>query len=74
MDEWSKNPSLQPDNAEPDDANGRDDKRRAQEARRQKRLDDALERGLEDTFPGSDPVSVTQPPQSAYDKYEVKKR
>ncbi|MGN6309796.1 MAG: hypothetical protein ACTHNN_09585 [Xanthobacteraceae bacterium] len=26
------------------------------------RLDDALEEGLEETFPGSDPVSITQPP------------
>jgi hypothetical protein len=25
------------------------------------RLDDELEEGLEETFPGSDPVSVTQP-------------
>jgi hypothetical protein len=25
------------------------------------RLDEALEEGLEETFPGSDPVSVTQP-------------
>ncbi len=33
-----------------------------------KKLDDALELGLEDTFPGSDPVSVTQPPPSPYDK------
>ncbi|MBN8977574.1 MAG: hypothetical protein J0I08_13935 [Rhizobiales bacterium] len=28
------------------------------------RLDDALEEGLEETFPGSDPVSITQPPPS----------
>jgi hypothetical protein len=27
----------------------------------QKALDEALDLGLEDTFPGSDPVSVTQP-------------
>ena len=26
-----------------------------------RRLDDALEEGLEETFPGSDPVNVTQP-------------
>ena len=26
-----------------------------------RRLDEALEEGLEETFPGSDPVSVTQP-------------
>lgn len=29
-----------------------------------RRLDDALEEGLEETFPGSDPVSITQPPPS----------
>jgi hypothetical protein len=43
------------------------------QATRRERLDDALERGLEDTFPGSDPVSVTQPPGSRYDKNEAKK-
>ena len=26
------------------------------------KLDDALDKGLEESFPGSDPVSVTQPP------------
>jgi hypothetical protein len=26
-----------------------------------RRLDEALEEGLEETFPGSDPVSITQP-------------
>ena len=26
-----------------------------------RRLDEALEEGLEETFPGSDPVNVTQP-------------
>ncbi len=29
-----------------------------------RRLDQALEEGLEETFPGSDPVNVTQPPPS----------
>jgi len=38
------------------------------EAERKKALDAALERGLEDTFPCSDPVSVTQPAPSAFDK------
>jgi hypothetical protein len=33
-----------------------------------KRLDEALERGLQDTFPASDPVAVTQPPSSPIDK------
>ena len=43
-------------------------RRREQEASHKKKLDEALELGLEDSFPGSDPVSVTQPPPSPYDK------
>jgi hypothetical protein len=38
-----------------------------------RRLDDALEEGLEETFPASDPVNVTQPPPSKGDHY-VKRR
>jgi hypothetical protein len=38
-----------------------------QEQERQ-RLDRALDRGLEESFPGSDPVNVTQPPPSKEDK------
>jgi hypothetical protein len=34
-----------------------------------RRLDEALEEGLEETFPGSDPVSVTQPPPSKADHH-----
>jgi hypothetical protein len=34
-----------------------------------RRLDDALEEGLEETFPGSDPVNVTQPPPSRGDRH-----
>jgi len=30
-------------------------------------LDDQLEQGLEESFPGSDPVAVTQPPRSPHD-------
>jgi hypothetical protein len=43
-------------------------KRQEEEANRRKNFDDALDRGLEDTFPGSDPVAVTQPPHSYRDK------
>jgi hypothetical protein len=32
-----------------------------------RRLDDALEEGLEETFPASDPVNVTQPAPSKGD-------
>ena len=38
-----------------------------------KQLDDALEEGLEETFPGSDPVNVTQPAPSKGDSH-VKRR
>ena len=31
-------------------------------------LDEQLETGLEDSLPGSDPVAVTQPPRSRYDR------
>jgi hypothetical protein len=34
-----------------------------------RRLDDALEEGLEETFPASDPVNVTQPPPSKGDHH-----
>jgi len=34
-----------------------------------RRLDEALEEGLEETFPGSDPVNVIQPPPSKPDRY-----
>ena len=50
-----------------------------EEKRRQERLEEAkerqrrkveqsLEEGLEDTFPASDPINVTQPPPSKLDK------
>jgi hypothetical protein len=45
----------------------REEKRRRAE-KRKKSLDDKLDQGLEETFPGSDPVSITQPPPSARDK------
>jgi hypothetical protein len=38
-----------------------------------RRLDEALEEGLEETFPGSDPVNVTQPAPSKAD-HHVKRR
>jgi hypothetical protein len=33
-----------------------------------KKLDEALEKGLEDSFPASDPINVTQPPPSKKDR------
>ncbi len=38
-----------------------------------RRLDDALEEGLQETFPGSDPVSVTQPAPSKADQHVKRK-
>ena len=39
-----------------------------------RRLDDALEEGLEETFPGSDPVNVTQPAPTKGDQHVRRKR
>ena len=52
-------------------ARNRRGKRHGRDLQYSERLDEALERGLEDTFPASDPVSVVQPPPSARDKYEA---
>jgi hypothetical protein len=38
-----------------------------------RQLDQALEEGLEETFPGSDPVNVTQPPPSRADHHIKRK-
>jgi hypothetical protein len=74
MDQWSKSRSPQAIAASDRRAEKhRDGKQRAEDERRE-RLDDALERGLEDTFPGSDPVSVIQPPPSVYDRNEATRR
>ena len=37
------------------------------------KLDDALSKGLEESFPGSDPVNVTQPPPSKHDQHLKRK-
>ena len=49
--------------------NSRDAKKRreAEEAQRRK-LEKSLEEGLEDSFPASDPINVTQPPPTRTDK------
>jgi hypothetical protein len=69
MDQWNRNRSLQSDHGD-FERNGKDqaDKRRKRNEKHKEELDDALDRGLEDTFPGSDPVAITQPPHSARDK------
>jgi hypothetical protein len=38
-----------------------------------KKLDDALEKGLEESFPASDPVNLTQPPPSKHDQ-DIKRK
>jgi hypothetical protein len=47
-------------------------KSKADEAEK-RRLDDALEEGLEETFPGSDPLNITQPPPSKQD-HDIKRK
>ena len=47
--------------------------RESRESAEKRRLDEALEEGLEETFPGSDPVNVTQPAPSKADQH-VKRR
>jgi hypothetical protein len=39
----------------------------------ERRLDDALEEELEETFPGSDPLNVTQPAPSKADHHVKRK-
>jgi hypothetical protein len=43
------------------------EKREHDETDRRRRLEKSLEQGLEDSFPGSDPISVTQPPHDRKD-------
>jgi hypothetical protein len=43
------------------------------EGTEKRRLDQALDEGLEETFPGSDPVNVTQPAPSKAD-HHIKRR
>ncbi len=50
----------------------RSDKKDAKSAEK-RQLDQALEEGLEETFPGSDPVNVTQPPPSKADHHVKRK-
>jgi hypothetical protein len=67
MDGWNRNRSAEPAGVQRH-ARDRDGKR---DAERREKLDDALEQGLRDTFPASDPVSVVQPPHSQRDKHEA---
>jgi hypothetical protein len=42
-------------------------------ATEKRQLDEALDEGLEETFPGSDPVNVIQPPPSKADHHIKRK-
>jgi len=42
--------------------------RRDREDEQKRKLEKSLEQGLEDSFPGSDPINVIQPPKSVGDK------
>ncbi len=44
--------------------------KREQDAKGKKALDEQLDTGLEDTFPASDRVAVTQPPHSPHDRHK----
>jgi len=69
IDEWNRNRSLPRDQADFERNAKEDANRRHERAERSKKiLDDELDRGLEDTFPGSDPVVVTRPAHSTPDK------
>lgn len=45
-----------------------DGRQQDREKEKKERLDQKLDEALEETFPGSDPVNVTQPPPSREDK------
>jgi hypothetical protein len=69
MDEWNRNRTLQGDHADFErELREKAEQRRKRAERRKEELDDSLEIGLEGTFPGSDPVAITQPPHSAHDR------
>ena len=66
----SRAKSADPKSADPKSA----DRKSADAKDPEKRLlDEALEEGLEETFPGSDPVNVTQPPPSKDDRHVKRK-
>jgi hypothetical protein len=70
MDNLSRHRSFESDaDLEQEDAGAK--RRREKEAAKaahKERLDDKLDQALEESFPGSDPISIVQPPQSPYDK------
>ena len=54
------------------DAGSKAARDREPDARKRDEQDRALDNALEETFPGSDPVSVTQPPRSRQERRHEK--
>jgi hypothetical protein len=52
------------------EAKRKHNKKEREDALRRHRLEKSLEEGLEDSFPASDAINVTQPPPSVQDKRE----
>ena len=65
MEDGARKSETHPSSRDPHSAQ---DGEAARAEQRKKSLDDKLEEGLEETFPASDPVSIVQPPPTAYDK------
>lgn len=49
------------------------DREKERKEKERQRLEKSLEEGLEDSFPASDPINVTQPAPSAQDNKDKKK-
>ena len=67
-DDGNKNRSRQLDRADFRPRRSRRAGKRERDAKGKKTLEEQLDTGLEDSFPGSDPVAVTQPPHSPQDR------
>jgi len=52
-------------------AGDRDKRAKPKDPDARKKLDDELDEALEESFPASDPPSMTQPPHSKQDKDEM---
>jgi hypothetical protein len=59
--------------ANPKDTRGGDPDVKERPRKVRDRLEKALEQGLEESFPASDPVNVTQPPPSKSDRKKEEK-
>jgi hypothetical protein len=75
MDTYDRSGFVHRDIVQKDDIDWEDDtdpvvkrRREAAKAAEKEELDDKLDIALEDSFPGSDPISIAQPPQSPYEK------